>query len=144
MLYSEKEFSQVAECRFKIDSAMPAKKTPKTSFGQRLFALRTARGYTQADLAKALGTTQRVISYYETKGELPTPDVLAALVHTLEVTADELLGIRPSKLDNEDLGKRKLWRRFKRMAALPERDQRAVIRLINSLVSSKAQSHAAD
>ena len=31
----------------KIDAAMPAKTTPKTSFGQRLFALRTARGYTQ-------------------------------------------------------------------------------------------------
>ncbi len=128
----------------KIDSAMPAKKTPKTSFGQRLFALRKARGYTQVDLAKALGATQRVISYYETKGESPTPDFLVALVRTLGVTADELLGIKQAKFDNEDLGKRKLWRRFKRMSALPERDQRAVIRLINSLAASKAQSHAAD
>jgi len=123
---------------------MPAKKTPKTSFGQRLFALRKARGYTQVDLAKALGATQRVISYYETKGESPTPDFLVALVRTLGVTADELLGIKQAKFDNEDLGKRKLWRRFKRMSALPERDQRAVIRLINSLAASKAQSHAAD
>lgn len=128
----------------KIDSATPAKKTPKTSFGQRLFALRTARGYTQVDLAKAVGTTQRVISYYETKGELPPPDFLVALVRTLGVTADELLGIKQPKLANEDLGKRKLWRRFKRMAALPERDQRAVIRLISSLAASKGQSHAAD
>jgi transcriptional regulator with XRE-family HTH domain len=128
----------------KIDFAMPAKKTPKTSFGQRLFALRTARGYTQVDLAKALGATQRVISYYETKGELPTPEFLVALVRTLGVSADELLGIKPPKLATEELGKRKLWKRFKRMAALPERDQRAVIRLISSLSASKGQSHAAD
>jgi transcriptional regulator with XRE-family HTH domain len=128
----------------KIDPAMPAKKTPKTSFGQRLFALRTARGYTQVGLAKALGATQRVISYYETKGALPTPEFLVALVRTLGVSADELLGIKPPKLATEELGKRKLWKRFKLMAALPERDQRAVIRLISSLSASKEQSQAAD
>jgi transcriptional regulator with XRE-family HTH domain len=128
----------------KIDSAMPAKKPPKTSFGQRLFALRTARGYTQVSLAKALGTTQRVISYYETKGELPTPDFLVALVRTLGVTTDELLGLKPSKVERrkEDPERRRLWKRFQRMASLPERDQRAVIRLINSLAGSKAQERA--
>ena len=76
----------------KIDLAMPAKKTPKTTFGQRLYALRTQRGFTQMELAKALGTTQRVISYYETKGELPPPDFLVTLVRTLGASADELLG----------------------------------------------------
>jgi transcriptional regulator with XRE-family HTH domain len=122
-----------------IVSAMPAKTTPKTSFGQRLFALRTARGYTQVSLAKALGTTQRVISYYETKGELPTPEFLVALVRTLGTTVDELLGLKPSKIEHrkEDPKRRRLWKRFQRMASLPERDQRAVIRLINSLVTSK-------
>lgn len=129
----------------KIDAAMPAKTTPKTSFGQRLFALRTARGYTQVSLAKALGTTQRVISYYETKGELPTPDFLVALVRTLGVTADELLGLKPSKIEHrkEDPERRRLWKRFQRMASLPERDQRAVIRLITSLVTSKGPRAAA-
>jgi len=75
---------------------------------------------------------------------LPPPDFLLALVRTLGASADVLLGIKQPKLDHEDLGKRKLWRRFKRMSALPERDQRAVIRLINSLAVSKGLSHAAD
>jgi DNA-binding transcriptional regulator YiaG len=65
--------------RTQCEAAPPA----KTTFGQRLYALRTQRGLTQMELAKALGTTQRVISYYETKGELPPPDVLIALVRTL-------------------------------------------------------------
>jgi Helix-turn-helix len=43
------------------------KQAARKTFAQRLFALRTARGLTQVDLAKALGTTQRVVSYYETK-----------------------------------------------------------------------------
>jgi transcriptional regulator with XRE-family HTH domain len=117
---------------------MPTKKPPKTSFGQRLYALRTERGLTQVDLAKALGTTQRVISYYETKGELPTPDFLVALVRVLRVTADELLGIKPSKLGGNTPKRRRLWKRFQRMESLPERDQRAVIRLINSLSAARA------
>lgn len=50
------------------------------------------------ELAKALGTTQRVISYYETKGELPPPDVLVAPVRTLGASADELLGLKSSKI----------------------------------------------
>jgi transcriptional regulator with XRE-family HTH domain len=120
------------------------KKTPKTSFGQRLYALRTQRGFTQMELAKALGTTQRVISYYETKGELPPPDFLVELVRSLGASADELLGLKPSKVEQrkEDPKRRRLWKRFRKMASLPERDQRAVIRLINSLAGSKTQERA--
>jgi transcriptional regulator with XRE-family HTH domain len=122
---------------------MPAKKPPKTSFGERLFALRTTRGFTQVDLAKALGTTQRVISYYETKGELPTPDFLVALVRVLGVSADELLGIKPAKLGPDNSPEqRRLWKRFQRMESLPEKDQRAVIRLINSLVASNGNGYS--
>ncbi|MGA3093595.1 MAG: helix-turn-helix transcriptional regulator [Terriglobales bacterium] len=126
-----------------ITSEMPAKKIPKTSFGERLFALRTARGLTQVDLAKATGTTQRVISYYETKGELPTPDFLVALVRILGTTADELLGIKPAKLGPDNTPEqRRLWKRFQRMESLPEKDQRAVVRLINSLVASNGNGHS--
>jgi transcriptional regulator with XRE-family HTH domain len=122
---------------------MPAKKPPKSSFGERLFALRTARGLTQVDLAKAMGTTQRVISYYETKGELPTPDFLVALVRVLGTTADELLGIKPPKLGPDNTPEqRRLWKRFQRMESLPEKDQRAVIRLINSLVASSGNGQS--
>jgi transcriptional regulator with XRE-family HTH domain len=122
---------------------MPAKKTPKTSFGERLFALRTERDLTQVDLAKALGTTQRVVSYYETRGELPTPDILVALVRILRVSADQLLGIKPAKLGPDNAPKqRRLWKRFQRMESLPERDQRAVIRLISSLVASNGNGHS--
>ena len=126
-----------------IAPEMPAKKPPKTSFGERLFAMRTARGLTQVDLAKALGTTQRVISYYETKGELPTPDILVALVRVLGTTADELLGIKPHRIGPDNTpGQRRLWKRFQRMESLPEKDQRAVIRLINSLVASNGNGQS--
>jgi len=125
----------------KIRLAMPAKKEPHTAFGKRLFTLRKMRGLTQVQLAEALGTTQRVISYYETDAELPPSAVIVPLARILAVSTDELLGLRPAKRTNgnSSVEKQRLWKRFQKMDALPTKDQRAVIRLINSLAGS---SHA--
>jgi transcriptional regulator with XRE-family HTH domain len=134
---SVNELSQLA---LTISFAMPRKKSAPSPFGRRLEALRKARGLTQLDVAKALGTTQRTVSYYETQGGSPPAYVVVTLAKLLRVSADELLGLKPSKAENrkEDPEKRRLWKRFRRMTSLPERDQRAVIRLINSLVSAGA------
>jgi transcriptional regulator with XRE-family HTH domain len=129
----------------KIGLAMPkgTATTNKDSFGQRLIALRKERDMTQVQLAKAAQVTQRAISYYETDGGSPPAPVVAQLAQALKVSADELLGIkvRPreaSKFERvaSDPEKQRLWKRFQRIALLPERDQRAVIRLINSLTGT--------
>jgi transcriptional regulator with XRE-family HTH domain len=125
-----------------IAPGMPAKKPPQTAFGKRLVALRQARGLTQIELAKAADTTQRAISYYETEAEFPIASALVPLARALQVTTDELLGVKPAKLDQGKSQTRRLWKRFQRMESLPERDQRAVIRLINSLVASSGNGHA--
>ncbi len=119
-----------------IGPAMPAKRPPKTAFAERLFELRKARGLTQVQLADALGTSQRVISHYETSAELPPSASIVALARVLQVTADELLGLKSAKPRQESPQNGRLWKRFQRMASLPERDQRAVLRLINSLAAS--------
>ena len=81
----------------KIALIMPAKKEPHSAFGKRLFALRKMRGLTQVQLAEALGTTQRVISYYETEAELPPSTAIIPLARVLDVSTDELLGLRPAR-----------------------------------------------
>jgi transcriptional regulator with XRE-family HTH domain len=121
----------------KIRLEMPAKKEPHTAFGKRLFALRKMRGLTQVQLAEALGTTQRVISYYETDAELPPSTAIIPLARVLEVSTDELLGLKPTEPNgNSSVQKQRLWKRFQKMEVLPTKDQRAVIRLINSLAGS--------
>ena len=129
---------------FTIAAEMPAKKPAQTAFGKRMVALRQTRGLTQIELAKAAETTQRAISYYETEAEFPIASALIPLARALRVTTDELLGVKPAKLDQGKPRSRRLWKRFQRMASLPERDQRAVIRLINSLATSNGngQSHS--
>lgn len=72
---------------------------------------------------------------YETTGNYPPAPALIELARALRVSADELLGLKAAKADDraEDPEMRRLWKKFQLVATLPDKDQRAVIRLINSL-----------
>ena len=79
------------------------------NFGERLHSLRTQSGMTQTELAKRLGITKSVVSYYERLERSPSPDVLIQLADIFRVTTDYLLGITHKKtidvteLDEEDM-----------------------------------------
>lgn len=114
-------------------STMPRKVDPASDFGRRLLQLRTARGLTQTQLAEAIGSSQRAISHYETVAEYPPPPIIIELAKALGTTTDELLGLKKRRAKEEPPEDRRLWKKFRQVADLPEKDQRAVIRLINSL-----------
>lgn len=119
---------------------MPAKKQPETEFGRRLVAIRQARGLTQTQLADATGTTQRVVSRLETVAEYPTVPVLLEFCRVLKVSADELLGLKPPpkvEAPRQAPEEKRLWRHLRVVAELPERDQRAVLRLIDTAAKAK-------
>lgn len=123
-----------------VVGAMPAKKPPMTEFGKRLMALRQQRGLTQVQLAAAIDSTQRVVSRLETVAEHPTVPVLVALAGALKVSADELLGLKPAprvEAPRQPPEEKRLWRHLRVVAALPERDQRAVLRLIDSVARAQ-------
>ena len=71
-------------------------KPSPTSFGQRLTALRRARGLSQCNLADALGVKQPTVSYYESQNGHPQADVLTKLAKVLAISVDDLLG-QPGK-----------------------------------------------
>jgi transcriptional regulator with XRE-family HTH domain len=125
---------------FIIADAMPRKKYGETSFGERLQAIRKARGLTQVQLAEAAATTQRAVSYYETEAGFPPAPAVIALAKALKVTTDEMLGVKPPRVErvHDDPEARRQWKRFQMISTLPERDQKAVVRLINSLVAAGA------
>jgi transcriptional regulator with XRE-family HTH domain len=113
-----------------------------TSFGDRLAELRKLRGLTQVQLAEKLGSTQRAITYYENEADYPPVETIVELARILGVSTDELLGVKVSKppqdvidiTTNPEL--RNLWRKFQQVATWPEKDQNAVIRLINTVSKS--------
>jgi len=118
-----------------------SKQSPATEFAKRLIAVRKARGLTQVQLAELTRSTQRNISYYETGAGYPPAPVIAELADALGVSADQLLGVRSGKTpaakqEQEDPQLRRLWKKFQQVARLPDKDQRAVIRLINSLANA--------
>ena len=61
-------------------------------FGTRLRELRTARGWTQAQLSARLGVTKSVISAYETALRYPSYDILIRIAALFGVSSDYLLG----------------------------------------------------
>jgi transcriptional regulator with XRE-family HTH domain len=127
--------------------AMPKKVPPSSPFGERLLRLRRDRGLTQVQLAELIDSTQRAISSYETVLDFPPTHVVIELARALGVSADELLGLRAPKTRHaavpEDPEARRLWKKFQLVLSLPEKDRRAVIRLVNSLVSSNTRHRQA-
>lgn len=74
------------------------------NFGEKLRALRTDAGMTQAELARRLSITKSVVSYYELSERTPSPDILIKLADIFHVTTDYLLGIDHKKvIDVSDL-----------------------------------------
>jgi hypothetical protein len=67
------------------------------------------------------------------------------LAEALRVTTDELLGVKPPRAEhvNDNSEARRMWKRFQLIATLPERDQKAIIRLVNSLIASSADKRRA-
>jgi transcriptional regulator with XRE-family HTH domain len=122
---------------FTIAFEMPRRKKEDSSFGPRLTAVRKARGFPQIQLAQAAGSTQHSISYYENDDGIPPASVVIALAKAWKVSADERLGLKPPRVEraDDDAETKRLWKRFQMVTALPEKDQRAVIRLINSLAA---------
>ena len=118
-----------------LDGTVPKKVRPASEFGRRLVELRKERGITQVELADKIGSTQRAISHYETVAEFPPANVIVDLARALGVSADQLLGLKPTRkaLPTDDPDVRRLWKKFQRVLDLPEKDQRAVLRLVNSL-----------
>lgn len=123
---------------------MPRKVRSGSEFGERLADLRAERGITQGQLAEMIGSSQRAISAYETVAEFPPTAALVEIAKALKVSADELLGLKqPPKAARlpEDPEVRRLWKKFQLVLSLPEKDRRAVIRLVNSLVAGRTQKN---
>lgn len=111
---------------------MPRDKARTTDFGARLTALRKAAGFTQVELAAELGTTQRMIAYYESRAEKAPAALLPKMAAVLGVSADELLGIRPMrKVRKPDT---QMQRRLQRIEKLDPKARRQIIQLLDAFI----------
>ncbi len=123
---------------------MPADKNPRFPFGARLREIRKARGLSQVELAARIRSSQRALSYYEVVAAYPPAEVIVELAKALGVSTDELLGVKRHKEEGKAQAEQRLWRKFRQVRALPEKDQRAIARMISSLLAVKGNGDAVE
>ena len=109
-------------------------KSPRSDVGQRLAALRQSKGLTQKQLAAKVGVSQQDIAYWERQAPAPRGDVLPALAKVLEVSIDELMGVRQPKA-RKTAPRGKLNRLFEAASQLPRRQQQKIVELLEPFVA---------
>jgi transcriptional regulator with XRE-family HTH domain len=119
----------------------PAKKTPPpvpgidTAIGKRIAQSRTKRGYSQAALAEEMGISRKQVVDYETGRVHLNDEMIIRFAVMLKVSADELLGIKPSR-SSDDQSELRFTKRFRDLALLPEDKKRAVLKILDDLIKA--------
>jgi transcriptional regulator with XRE-family HTH domain len=119
--------------------------------GERIRRLRKERGWTQAKFAERIGCSRRAVVYYERDGKYPPAPVLAAMAGAFQINIEALMDPEEPKIKQrrddpnllEDQDDRRLWRRFQQLKALPERDQRAILRMLDTMTAVQAKENEA-
>lgn len=102
------------------------------SLGQRLARLRKTRGFSQTELARKIGSIQALDSDYERGNLRLSAEMTIRFARALGVSADELLGIKPTRT-NGGLSL-KITRRLKGIEDLPPAQQKILLKTIDNFL----------
>ena len=99
----------------------------------RIARIRKEKGFTQIDLSEKMGITQALISSYERNRLRPPYEIIISFSQALDITTDELLGLKDSKAltKNPSL---KILRRLNKIEELPPSQQRALFQTIDNFL----------
>lgn len=105
------------------------------AFGQRLAALRKERGLTQVQLAELLGTSQQTVTAYENGTRRVPITTLPLLAQTLGTSIETLIGAQAPRGPSKRGPAPKIQQQLERVSTLPKADQRAVMRVLDSMLA---------
>jgi transcriptional regulator with XRE-family HTH domain len=108
--------------------------------GQRVRELRQRRGFTQVRLAKAMGTSQAALSQVEHGSRGLTVQQVVKLARVLEATPNEILGEGKRRRPSARPQNGKILRRLYRIEKLPERQQQAVLKLLDGIIQAHGKT----
>jgi transcriptional regulator with XRE-family HTH domain len=121
---------------------LPMKERTLEGFGDRLTEIRQSRGMTQAELAKAVRVSRRVIAYYEHENAQPPGAMLVDLAKALRVSTDQLLGLKAPK-EKKSPRTARLLKRLQKVERLPATDRRVLLKMLDSLVERHGRNGGA-
>ena len=93
------------------------------TFGHRLARIRKEKGYTQVELSGKMNIVQVLISDYENDKLRPYHEMIARFAKALDVSADELLGLKANK-KKKNTPSLKIQKRMKKIEDLPTSQQK--------------------
>ena len=105
-----------------------------SSFGERLKDLRKKCGYSQYSLADKVGSSRRVIRYYECEATRPPADLLPQLADALQVSVSVLLGTEEPKDDKRTVDA-KFWPKWQELSG---EEKKTVTKLVDTLLVAHA------
>jgi transcriptional regulator with XRE-family HTH domain len=107
---------------------------PSPFLAERLKALRTEAGWSQAELAEKIGSDGRQVSRYENGRITPSLEALVRIAETFNVSVDYLVipdaPRRPLRSPENALGDK-----LADLATLEEDDQAALLKVLDALVT---------
>ena len=112
---------------------------PRPPFGERLHALREAKGLTQAQVAQALGISARAYAFWEREPVAVRTEQLAILAKLFAVSADALVGQEPPRQrGNGPAGK--MRQLFEAASRLPRSQQQKVADILAPFIREHSAS----
>ena len=89
-----------------------------------------------------MDVSRRIIVYYEVESNYPPTHLIVPLAKALNVTTEDLLGIKESK-ENLDVRFSTLWRKLKVLETFSEKDRKAVLQYVDIISKkNKAEQNA--
>lgn len=106
----------------------------RSDFAKNLISIRKEKGFSQRDLAKATGISNRMVAYYETHSDIPPLDKLQKIAGALDISVAQLIDTELSDKNTLSLDTRTL-KKIKLLEQLPAVDQRKVLTYIKDLIA---------
>ncbi len=103
------------------------------SFGKKLRDARDAKGFSQAELAKQIGSYHSIIGKYERDEVKPTIDVVKKMAGVLSTTAGYLLG---ETEDRELLKDPSMLKRLNDISRFPEKDKDYILYALDAMINN--------
>ena len=107
------------------------------TFGARLARLRKERSFTQTALAEKIGIVQSLVTDYECDRLRMHPEMVVRFAYALDVSADELLGLKASRTLGDGKLSLKVVRRLSAIESLPDHKQRALLQTIDAFLKAE-------
>jgi transcriptional regulator with XRE-family HTH domain len=104
--------------------------------GERIAAARRRADISQRELAQRLGVTQQTIGTLERRTSKPTGATLVKIAEALNVSVNELLGVKEDERSN-GMGRGRAHDTFKAVAQLPRRQQTKILDVVEALLAKQ-------